>query len=195
METPIKMIVGLGNPGLEYIKTRHNAGFWFIDGIISEGAKTLRYESKFQANLAQMQLANYNIWLVQPQTYMNKSGLTVLALAKFYKMLPEEILVVHDDLDLPIGHVKLKQGGGHGGHNGLKDIQSHLGSLHFWRLRIGIGRPNEKSAVTHYVLHPARKEEQAAIDAGLNRAYHVLPDIVSGRVNEAIKHLHTMNPK
>ena len=191
----IKLIVGLGNPGAEYAQTRHNAGFWFVDELARSAGVSLRHESKFHGLVAKARLDGQDVWLLQPQTFMNRSGLAVVALAQFYRILPDEILVVHDELDIPAGQIKLKQGGGNGGHNGLKDIQSHLSTPAYWRLRVGIGHPGNKAEVVNYVLKPPRKEEQEAIDDCLNRAHIVLPKILAGEMNVAMQQLHTDEAK
>ncbi|MBS1155820.1 MAG: peptidyl-tRNA hydrolase [Proteobacteria bacterium] len=191
----IKLIVGLGNPGAEYALTRHNAGFWFVDELARTAGVQLRHESKFHGLVAKARLEGQEVWLLQPQTFMNRSGLSVVALAQFYRILPDEILVVHDELDIPPGQIKLKQGGGNGGHNGLKDIQAHLSTPAFWRLRVGIGHPGNKGEVASYVLKPARKEEQEGIDDCLNRAHIVLPKILAGEMGPAMQLLHTDEAK
>jgi PTH1 family peptidyl-tRNA hydrolase len=187
----IKLIVGLGNPGQEYESTRHNAGFWWVDEFARRHATQFRVESKFHGLVARMQAQGRDIWLLKPQTFMNASGRAVVALALFYKILPDQILVVHDELDLPPGAARLKLGGGHGGHNGLKDIIAHLGVREFWRLRIGIGHPGERSEVVNYVLKPPRKEEQPLIDEALQRAHEVAPLIVEGKLQPAMLKLHS----
>lgn len=163
----IKLIVGLGNPGAEYTATRHNAGFWLVDQLAREAGATLRDERRFHGFYAKARLCGEEVHLLEPQTYMNRSGQSVVALAHFFKILPNEILVAHDELDLPPGAVKLKLGGGSGGHNGLKDISAHLSSQQYWRLRIGIGHPRDmipesaragaKPDVANFVLKPPRK--------------------------------------
>lgn len=187
----IKLIVGLGNPGAEYAATRHNAGFWFVDELARMAGASLRMESKFHGLVAKSRLDGNELWLLQPQTFMNRSGLSVVSLAQFYRILPDEILVVHDELDIPAGQAKLKQGGGNGGHNGLKDIQSHLTTPAFWRLRIGIGHPGDRNEVVNYVLKPPRREEQESIDDCMNRAYLLLPKILAGDMGTAMQQLHT----
>lgn len=187
----IKLIVGLGNPGQEYESTRHNAGFWWVDEFARKHATQFRIENKFHGLVARVQAQGRDIWLLKPQTFMNASGRAVVALALFYKILPDQILVAHDELDLPPGSAKLKLGGGHGGHNGLKDIIAHLGVRDFWRLRIGIGHPGERSEVVNYVLKPPRKEEQPLIDEALQRAHEVAPLIVEGKLQPAMLKLHS----
>lgn len=190
-DTPIRLIVGLGNPGPEYAATRHNAGFWWVDALARRAGITLRSEGKFQGLAGRAQLGGQDVWLLQPQTFMNLSGQSVLALAQFYKILPNEILVVHDELDLPPGVAKLKQGGGHGGHNGLRDIAARLSTPEFWRLRVGIGHPGQKNEVASFVLKPPRKEEAQLIEDSLWKAEGLIDDIVNGRWAAAMKALHT----
>ena len=187
----IRLIVGLGNPGAEHESTRHNAGFWWLDEFAHEHSFTFRAENKFHGLLARGQMHGQEVLLLKPQTFMNHSGRAVVALALYYKILPNEILVVHDELDLPPGSAKLKLGGGHGGHNGLKDIIAHLGTKDFWRLRIGIGHPGERSEVSNFVLKPARKEEQVLIDEAMQRAQEVAPLIVPGKLEAAMLKLHS----
>ncbi|AOY01219.1 aminoacyl-tRNA hydrolase [Jeongeupia sp. USM3] len=193
--SPIKLIVGLGNPGAEYAATRHNAGFWWVDQLARDAGVSLRHDAKFHGLAGRARFTGHEVWLLEPQTYMNKSGLSVVALAQFYKILPNEILVVHDELDLPAGEIKLKQGGGHGGHNGLRDIGTHLSTPNYWRLRIGIGHPGERNEVVNFVLKPPRKEEQAAIDDALIRAHHILPLLLAGDTGAAMQKLHTDDSK
>lgn len=187
----IRLIVGLGNPGAEYQATRHNAGFWWVDEFARSHGVQFRDENKFHGQVARVQTHGQDIWLLKPQTFMNASGRAVVALALFYKILPDQILVVHDELDLPPGSAKLKLGGGHGGHNGLKDIIAHLGTRDFWRLRIGIGHPGERSEVVNFVLKPPRKEEQPLIDDALQRAQDVAPLIAEGKLQAAMLKLHS----
>jgi peptidyl-tRNA hydrolase, PTH1 family len=187
----IRMIVGLGNPGHEYQDTRHNAGFWWLDEFARKHGVQFREENKFHGLVARVQTQGWDTWLLKPQTFMNVSGRSVVALALFYKILPDEILVVHDELDLPPGSAKLKLGGGHGGHNGLKDLIAHLGTKDFWRLRIGIGHPGERTEVTNYVLNAPRKEEQPLIEQALQRAQDVAPLILEGNLEAAMMKLHS----
>jgi peptidyl-tRNA hydrolase, PTH1 family len=189
--TEIRLIVGLGNPGAEYEPTRHNAGFWWLDEFARKHGVRFRDENKFHGQVARVQEHGRDTWLLKPQTFMNASGRAVTALALFYKILPDEILVVHDELDLPPGSAKLKLGGGHGGHNGLKDIIAHLSTRDFWRLRIGIGHPGERSEVVNFVLKPPRKEEQELIDGALQRAQDVAPMITDGKLQAAMLKLHS----
>lgn len=188
--TPIRLIAGLGNPGREYAGHRHNVGFWFVDEIARQAGASLRAETRFHGLAGRVNVHGQEVWLIEPQTYMNLSGQAVGALANFYKITPEEILVVHDELDLPPGSARLKRGGGAGGHNGLKHIIAHSGA-DFWRLRIGIGHPGDKNAVADFVLHrPSQPEEQLIRDA-LERSLQVLAFIVSGDMPGAMRCLHT----
>lgn len=187
----IKLIVGLGNPGPEHEATRHNAGFWWVDGFANAHRMAFRTEAKFHALAAKGAVDGREVFLLKPQTFMNVSGRAVGAIAQFYKLLPSEILVAHDELDLPPGSVKLKLGGGHGGHNGLKDIIAHLGSRDFWRLRIGIGHPGERAEVSNYVLKPPRREEMELIEEAMRRADEVSPLMLAGRMEAAMLKLHS----
>jgi PTH1 family peptidyl-tRNA hydrolase len=189
----IRLVVGLGNPGAEYAATRHNAGFWWVDEIAHRVSASLRVESKFQGLAAKVRLSGQEVWLLKPQTYMNISGRAVAALANFYKIPPEEILIVHDELDLPPGAVKLKYGGGHGGHNGLKDITAQLSTANFWRLRIGIGHPGDKARVADFVLSPPSPAERELIEVASRQALDILPEILNGQFEQAMHRLHTMN--
>ena len=187
----MRLVVGLGNPGKEYQDTRHNAGFRWVERLAAQQRVALKPEAKFHAMVGRMARDGGEVWLLMPQTYMNASGRSVGALAKFYKIAPEEILVVHDELDLPPGAARLKRGGGNGGHNGLKDIMAHLGTPDFWRLRLGIGHPGDKDAVADYVLHPPRKEEADLLDAALADSLAAWPLIAEGRLQAAMLKLHS----
>lgn len=190
--TSIKLIVGLGNPGAEYVLTRHNAGFWLVDEMAYQLNASFKAESKYFAEVARAKYASHDVFLLKPQTFMNRSGQSIGALAGFYKIHPEEILVLHDELDLPPGTAKLKFGGGHGGHNGLKSTFAALGNNpNFWRLRIGIGHPGAKNLVTNFVLKKAPQAEQRLIDDALWRAKGVLPEILTGDMEKALRILHT----
>ncbi|MGL4997135.1 MAG: aminoacyl-tRNA hydrolase [Deefgea sp.] len=191
----IKLIVGLGNPGAEYEATRHNAGFWLVDHLARDGQISLRHDSKFHGLCGRVKIAGHDVWLLQPLTFMNRSGLAVVALAQFYKIMPDEILVVHDELDIAPGLVKFKQGGGNGGHNGLKDIQAHLSTPNFWRLRLGIGHPGNKNEVANFVLKPPRREEQDLIDDAILKSLAVIPKIIVGETGAAMSLLHTDDSK
>ena len=192
---PIKLIVGLGNPGKKYENTRHNAGFWLLEQLAAQHRLTLRSESKFRALTAKLDTAAGRAWLLLPQTWMNESGSAVLALALFHKIMPDEILVVHDELDLPPGGVKIKRGGGHAGHNGLRDIIAKLGTSDFWRLRIGIGHPRDIAAseqeVADFVLHAPRKDEKVLIEAAIERGMGVFDLILADKLAAAMHKLHT----
>lgn len=187
----MKLIVGLGNPGKEYEHTRHNAGFVWIDCLADELKVTLRPEARFNALCARVTMNSADLWLLEPQTYMNRSGQSVAALCRFYKIQPDEILVIHDELDLLPGAVKLKWGGGLGGHNGLKDIAAQLGTRDFWRLRIGIGHPGDRSDVVRFVLHPPGKEESRLINEAIDRSLQIWPLIAQGDFQTAMLKLHT----
>jgi len=191
----IRLIVGLGNPGPEYEQTRHNAGFWLVDNLANSlpGCR-LQRESRFSAMAAKTAIAGNDVWLLEPLTYMNRSGQSVGALARFYKVNPDEVLVVHDELDLPPGAAKIKKGGSSGGHNGLKDITAALGTQDYWRLRIGIGHPrsmNLQQAVADFVLHRPRKEEQALIEESIGKSLRIIPFVCEGKFDTAMMQLHT----
>jgi peptidyl-tRNA hydrolase, PTH1 family len=188
----IQLIVGLGNPGNEYTGTRHNAGFWWVDQVCAETGSKLNLEAKFFGHSGKLK-DHQEVWLLKPTTFMNASGRAVGALAKFYKILPEAILVVHDELDLPPGTVKLKKGGGHGGHNGLKDIAAQLGTPDFWRLRLGIGHPGDKNAVANYVLKDPTRDEMRAIEENIDQSTTLLPLLLKGEFEAAMLKLHTKN--
>jgi len=185
----IRLIVGLGNPGKEYEATRHNAGFWLVERFAARERIGLKKDAKYQAYVGRH--APSGAWLVLPQTYMNASGRAVGLLAGFFKIAPEQVLVAHDELDFPPGTAKLKQGGGVAGHNGLRDIAARLGSLDFWRLRLGIGHPGDKNVVADYVLRKPAPEDRAAIDRSIDKALEVLPLCVAGDVQGAMLKLHT----
>jgi PTH1 family peptidyl-tRNA hydrolase len=184
----IKLIAGLGNPGRKHERDRHNAGFWFADRLAARERATFRAEPKYHAHTARLP---DGIWLVMPQTYMNLSGKAVGALARFYRIQPDEVLVAHDELDFPPGTVKLKLGGGVAGHNGLKDIAAQLGTQGFWRLRIGIGHPGDKDLVADYVLNSPSPDDRALIDDSIERSLEVAPLILAGDLQAATMRLHT----
>ncbi len=190
----MRLVVGLGNPGREYEATRHNAGFWFVHRVADAHGAGLRMEPRFHGLVARVSARGRECWLLEPSTFMNASGRSVAALARFYKIEPQEMLVVHDELDLPPGGVKLKKGGGAAGHNGLKDIIAHLGA-DFWRLRIGVGHPGDRAQVINYVLEKPRKEEDDAIDAAIDRGLDVWPLLLDGNTEAAMLKLHTDQPK
>jgi PTH1 family peptidyl-tRNA hydrolase len=187
----IRLIVGLGNPGKEYASTRHNAGFCWVDELARSHNASFKADSKFHGLILRANLHGHEVYLLKPQTFMNISGRAVGAVAQFYKIDPAQILVVHDELDLPPGSAKLKLGGGHGGHNGLKDIIAHLGSKDFWRLRLGIGHPGERTEVSNYVLNAPRKEEQMQIEEAMQRAQDIAPLIIEGKLEAAMQKLHS----
>jgi peptidyl-tRNA hydrolase, PTH1 family len=193
--TPIKLVVGLGNPGPEYEKTRHNAGFWFAEDIAHEIGGVLTFEKKFSALVARGVGALADVRVVLPQTYMNLSGTSVAAIAKFYEIPAEAILVAHDELDLDAGDIKLKFGGGHAGHNGLRDIHAKLGSPNYWRLRIGVGHPRDSASpqkqVVDWVLERPRREEQSAIEEAIERALAIWQLMAKGDNDVAGQQLHT----
>ena len=192
----IRLIVGLGNPGPEYEQTRHNAGFWLVDNLANSFVglpPAARIAFQCQGRQGQRS-ATTTCFLLEPLTFMNRSGLSVGQLARFYKINPDEILVVHDELDLSPGTAKLKKGGSSGGHNGLKDITSALGTQDYWRLRLGIGHPrslNSQQAVADFVLHRPRKEEQSLIEESIDKALRVLPLVFDGKFDQATMQLHT----
>ena len=190
----IKLFVGLGNPGPEYEDTRHNAGFWWIDALARELKVHLVPERSYFGLMARASVRGESVWLLEPQTFMNLSGKSVGALARFFKIQPEEVLVVHDELDFAPGQVKLKRGGSHGGHNGLRDIHAQLGSADYWRLRIGIGHPGHKAEVANWVLKKPAPDQRDAIEASLTRCLLALPDLLAGRMNEATARIHTSKP-
>jgi len=191
MSPPIRLIVGLGNPGTEYELTRHNAGSWFVEKIVAMTSSKLNFNKKFHGIAGKIKIHEHECHLLVPTTYMNLSGQSVLALANFYKILPPEILVAHDDLDLPVGVIKLKKDGGHGGHNGLRNIIARLNSSDFIRLRIGIDHPGDKERVTNHVLNKAKKSEKEQIDLAIDNAIQILPKIISGDFAAAMQELHS----
>jgi PTH1 family peptidyl-tRNA hydrolase len=189
MQVKPRLIVGLGNPGAEYAETRHNAGFWFCERLAARLGVNLSREARFHgiAGLARSQC----VWLLLPQTFMNRSGQAVGALARFHKVAPSEILVVHDELDIPPGQLRLKFGGGVGGHNGLKDISAHLGTPDYWRLRVGIGHPGDRDEVVNFVLKPPRREERCDIDDAIARGVELWPLLEKAEWNAAMKLANT----
>jgi PTH1 family peptidyl-tRNA hydrolase len=189
--TAIRLIVGLGNPGREYETTRHNVGFQWVDELARVQKFSFKSETKFHGLTARGQLHGHEVLLLKPQTFMNVSGRSVGALAQFYKIEPAEMLVVHDELDLPPGVARLKIGGGHGGHNGLKDIIAHLASKDFWRLRIGIGHPGDRAEVSDYVLNDPRREERELIDEAMQQAQSIAHLVIEGKTEAAMLKLHS----
>ncbi len=190
MSKPIRMIAGLGNPGDKYERTLHNAGFWFVDALARKYGGSFRYEKKFDADYCRINLHGEDVWLVKPQSYMNQSGGSVRGVLDYYRLTTAELLVAHDEIDLPPGTTRLKQGGGHGGHNGLRDIIRHC-DADFLRLRIGVGHPGEKHQVTNYVLKRGSSETEAAVEGNIVAAMDVMPKLVDGELNAAMKKLHT----
>ncbi|WP_028602557.1 aminoacyl-tRNA hydrolase [Ottowia thiooxydans] len=190
----IKLFVGLGNPGPEYEDTRHNAGFWWIDAVARSLGANLVMERGYHGKVARTNVQGRTLWLLEPQTFMNLSGKSVAALARFYKIAPEEILVAHDELDLPPGQVKLKKGGGHAGHNGLRDIHAQLGSSDYWRLRLGVGHPGDKSQVVGWVLKKPPADELIAVEEAVARSAKALPLLAAGEIAPATVLIHTSKP-
>lgn len=187
---PIRIVAGLGNPGRGYAGTRHNAGFWFVSKLAAKLGVTFSHESKFAGDVARAG----TMWMIMPSTFMNESGRAVAEIARFHGVLPGEILVVHDELDLRPGDARLKHGGGHAGHNGLRDIDARLGSADFWRLRLGIGHPRDTDTperdVIDYVLKAPPAEERDAIDSAIERALALWPEIAAGNMESAMQALH-----
>jgi peptidyl-tRNA hydrolase, PTH1 family len=190
----IKLFVGLGNPGLEYDATRHNAGFWWIDDLAQALNVSLVPDKTYFAKVARCTVDGHTRWLLQPQTFMNKSGQAVASLARFFKIQPEEILVAHDELDIIPGQAKLKFGGGHAGHNGLRDIHAQLGSPNYWRLRLGVGHPGDPAQVIHWVLKKPSQEHRHAIEDAMLRAEKALPLLMTGDMDKAMLNIHTTKP-
>src|SRR5437868_6052063 len=188
---PIRLIIGLGNPGREYEGTRHNAGYRWVDAIAARKKARWSKESKFSGWTTRVEEGGHDFRMLKPATYMNESGRSVAAVVRFYRIDPAAMLIVHDELDLPPGTVRLKKGGGTGGHNGLTDIVDALDTKDFWRLRIGIGHPGHKDLVADYVLHEPRREERELIEPVFERSLDLFPRIASGRMQDAITWLHT----
>lgn len=188
----IKLFVGLGNPGTEYEATRHNAGFWWLDALASSWGARMAPERAYQGLVARVTRPGVDgpVWLLEPMTYMNRSGVSVAGLARFFKIAPAEILVVHDELDLPPGEAKLKQGGSAAGHNGLKDIHAMLGTLDFWRLRIGIGHPGHKGEVPNYVLKRPSADDREAIDKAIEQSLGASELLIEGAMDKALARIH-----
>lgn len=190
----IKLFVGLGNPGPEYESTRHNAGFWWIDELARSLKAPLQMDKGYHGLVARTSVQGQTVWLLEPQTFMNLCGKSVAALARFYKIQPQEILVVHDELDLPPGEAKLKLGGSHAGHNGLRDIHAQLGTDNYWRLRLGVGHPGIKSEVILWVLKKPSLDHRIAIDQTIARSLKALPHFLSGEMDKATMLVHTSKP-
>ena len=190
----IRLFVGLGNPGPEYEQTRHNAGFWWLEAAARELKVSLTPDKNFHGRVARTSVNGQSVWLLAPQTFMNLSGKSVAALANFFKIMPQEILVAHDDLDIAPGEAKLKLGGSHAGHNGLRDIHAQLGTDQYWRLRLGIGHPGNKAEVLHWVLKKPSLDHRIAIDQAIDRTLKALPDFLSGNTEQATRLVHTSKP-
>ena len=190
MAAAVTIIAGLGNPDSKYERTLHNAGFWFVDALAREYGGDLRYEKKFDADIGRIKLQDKDVWLVKPQSFMNLSGGPVRGMLDYYRLRPADLLVAHDEIDLPPGTVRLKQGGGHGGHNGIRDVIQHCGA-DFMRLRVGVGHPGEKSKVTNYVLKKGSADVQAAVEQNLDDVVALMPVLMDDGLNAAMKELHT----
>ena len=190
----IKLFVGLGNPGPEYEATRHNAGFWWIDALSRELKAPLVFDKSYFGQVARTTLHGQTIWLLTPQTFMNLSGKSVAALARFFKIKPEEILVAHDELDIVPGQVKLKFGGSHAGHNGLRDIHEQLGTGDYWRLRLGVGHPGVREEVINWVLKKPSQEHRIAIEDCIARSLKAVPPLLAGEMEKATMLVHTSTP-
>ena len=190
----IKLFVGLGNPGPEYEATRHNAGFWWVDELARDLKVNLVAERSYHGLVARANVHGRTVWLLEPQTYMNLSGKSVAALARFYKIAPGEILVAHDELDVVPGQAKLKLGGSHAGHNGLRDIHAQLGTGDYWRLRIGIGHPGVKSEVADWVLRKPAPEQREAMHDCVERTLKAVPALLAGEMDKATLIVHTSKP-
>lgn len=188
--TEVKLIIGLGNPGDKYSKTRHNAGFWLIDALADKFNANFKTESKFSGEVAKVNINGQDIWLLKPTTFMNRSGLAAHQLSKFYKITAEETLVAYDELDLPAGTVRLKKSGGHGGHNGLRDLHAQI-SKEYLRLRFGIGHPGDRNKVADYVLSRPNQGDEIEINNAIDRALDVIENIISGDMQKAMNILHT----
>ena len=192
--TDIRLVAGLGNPGREYAQTRHNAGFWLVDELARRHGGAWRMEPRFNGELARTRIAGIEVWLLKPMAFMNRSGGVTAAVANFYKISPDRLLVAHDELDLSAGDVRLKEGGGSGGHNGLKDLIATLGP-DFWRLRLGIGHPGSRDLVTDFVLNRASSAEQALLDEGVRSGADILPLMLEQGAQAAMQKLHGKDGK
>ena len=190
----IKLFVGLGNPGPEYEATRHNVGFWWIDALARQLKVSLAMDRSYYGLVARTTIAGQTVWLLEPQTFMNLSGKSVAALARFFKIAPQEMLVVHDELDIAPGEAKLKLGGSHAGHNGLRDIHAQMGTDDYWRLRIGVGHPGVKSEVVNWVLKKPMLDHRIAIDQCIDRTLKALPHLMAGDMDKATMLIHTSKP-
>jgi len=189
--TGLALVVGLGNPGDRYAQTRHNAGFWFVDELARRHGGSFRADKKFHGELARISVAGRDCLLLKPMLFMNRSGLSVASVANFYRLVPAAVMIAHDEIDLPPGTLRIKQGGGHGGHNGLRDILPALGSPDFWRLRIGVGHPGHRDQVVNYVLARAGAAEQRLLDEAINDAVDAFPLLLAGEIGKAQQTLHS----
>ena len=189
----IRLIVGLGNPGADYVDTRHNAGFWLVDRLAADQSLEFRFEKRDNADECRFKADGRDRFLQKPMTFMNRSGQAVAALARYYKIQTEQVLVIHDELDLPPGTSRIKQGGGHGGHNGLRDIISHLGGNGFFRIRIGIGHPGDSNQVINYVLHKPSAADREAIEGAITDSLAVMPLVYEGNIEKAMHALHSQD--
>ena len=194
LHTMIKLFVGLGNPGPEYEATRHNAGFWWIDALAQELKAPLSLDKNYHGQVARTTVNGQTVWLLKPLTFMNLSGKSVTALARFFKVLPAEVLVAHDELDILPGQAKLKFGGSHAGHNGLRDIHAQLGSADYWRLRLGVGHPGVKAEVIDWVLKKPSQEHRSAMEDAIARSLKAVPELLNGEMEKAMMLIHTSQP-
>lgn len=190
MGTKIQLIAGLGNPGSKYDKTRHNAGFWFVDEIARRYNAQFSLEKRFSGEVCKVLIGSHTVWLIKPTTFMNKSGLAVRQLANFYRIPCENILIAHDELDIPAGAVRVKQAGGHGGHNGLRDLHAHIGK-EYWRLRLGIDHPGDRNRVADYVLSNPSLDDQIVISRAIDAAADEIEAILSGDMQNVMQRLHS----
>lgn len=193
MSGHLSIIAGLGNPEERYERTLHNAGFWFVDALARKHGADFRFEKRFDAELCRIKIAGEEVWLVKPQSFMNLSGGPVRSVLGYYRLSTDKLLVAHDEIDLPPGTVRLKKGGGHGGHNGIRDVIAHCGA-DFMRLRLGVGHPGDKERVTGYVLQQASKDVENAVMKNIDEAMQVIPMLIEGGLNTAMKELHTQSP-
>lgn len=189
--TGFSLVVGLGNPGDRYLQTRHNAGFWFVDELARHHGGVFRADKKFHGDVARITIDGRDCLLLKPMTFMNRSGLSVASMVNFYRFEPASVLVAHDEIDLPPGSLRIKRGGGHGGHNGLRDIAPAIGSSDFWRLRIGVGHPGHRDQVVNYVLSRSGADEQRVVDAAIADAVEVFSLLLAGDISRAQQTLHT----
>ena len=190
----IKLFVGLGNPGSDYEATRHNAGFWWVDALARELKAPMSLDKNYYGQTARTTVNGHTVWLLKPLTFMNLSGKSVATLARFFKITPDEVLVIHDELDITPGQVKLKFGGSHAGHNGLRDIHAQLGTADYWRLRLGVGHPGVKAEVINWVLKKPMLEHRQAIDECIDRSMKAVPELLKGEMEKATMLIHTSTP-